>query len=411
MLSEFGNITFSQFGKKSSLPLVTMNNVAVESMNVWTAVGMNVRISASILTGLTLIVKTAPLLLENIKVGITNSSFGSLDLRSGCEAIISNCHINAESKPRSTLISADNSFLMLQDCEFRRFVSKHSPTILHGINNTQVRIERTKIHQNRAAFGAVLLHNNCSINIAETLVTNSRVFEDGFPVFVFWQDVQADITHSGFYKNVGHFGGTFWVSDNSSITFKNVSFQQNEALQGAAVMIHNNSKLIVINTTFSRNQGKKFRYLPPMKNFNSHLYVQPILQKLLQKAESDFNARKDYAAGGVVAASGSEVLLTSTSFVKNTADGFGGALAVDSKLSIVNCTFISNMARTGVIGFLESSKDVCPFADGNYHSDIPESDKTSLHISDSTFERNRADLNGGAIAGSGCKILDIQNFS
>ena len=223
--------------------------------------------------------------------------------------------------------------------------------------------------------------------------------------------MQAKVTHSEFYKNVGHFGGTFWVSDNSSVTCGNSIFRQNQALQGGVFMIHNNSQLAVFNTKFSKNQAKKFRDLPLKKNLQSHLNVQPILQKLLQQAESDFNTRKDGVAGGVVAASGSEVLLTSTSFVKNTTDGFGGALAVDSKFSIVSCTFSDNMARHGgAIGLLVRSKDVCSsFADGNYHSDTLGSDNTSLHIIESTFEQNRADENGGAIADWGYKTLDIQS--
>ena len=157
--------------------LLTMENVALGSVNVWNVVGISVRISTSTLTGLNLIVKYSLSLFGNPKVEIRNISFGSLSLQS-CEAKISNCHINAQSKPRRTLVSAENSFLTLKDCEFLRFKSKHEPTILHGSNSTQVRIARTKIHQNRAVYGAIFLHDNCSINVNETMVTNSRAFED-----------------------------------------------------------------------------------------------------------------------------------------------------------------------------------------------------------------------------------------
>ena len=242
MLSGFGNIAFSQFGMKSKMLWLTVKNVAVES------VGISVRISTSNLNGLTLIVKNAPSLLENPKVDIRNSSFGSLDLRSGCEALIWNCYINAQSKPRNTLISLENSILVLKDCEFRRFKSKHAPTILHGMNNAKVCIERTLIDQNRAVFGTILLHDNCSIHVTETMVTNSRTFKNGFPVFVLLRNVQANVTHSKFDKNTGHFGGTFLDSENSSVACRNTIFQQNRALQGGVFMINNNSKLAVFNT-------------------------------------------------------------------------------------------------------------------------------------------------------------------
>ena len=139
--------------------------------------------------------------------------------------------------------------------------------------------------------------------------------------------------------------------------------------------------------------------------------MQPILQNLLQKAKRDFNARKDYAAGGVIAASGSEVLLISTSFLGNTADCYGGALAADTKLHILNCTFSHNLAKTGgAIGLLERPTNICSSnAVDKSHSDIPGGDSTSLYISESTFEHNRAHLNGGAIAGVGYMLLDIQN--
>ena len=235
---------------------LTMRNVAVESVHMWTTVGISVGIDSSNLTGLALFVKNTPSLLENPKVEIKNSSFRSLNLQSGCEALISSCYINAQSKPRNALISIENSFLMLKECEFRRFKSKHAPTILHGKNNAKVRIERTRIDQNRAVFGAIFLHDNCSIYIAETIVTNSRTFEDGFPAFVLWRNVQAEITHSEFHKNVGHFGGTFWVSDNSSIISGYNIFQQNQALQGGVLITHNNSKLTVFNTTFIKKPSK-----------------------------------------------------------------------------------------------------------------------------------------------------------
>ena len=410
MLSEFGNITFSQFDAKSKMLWLTMRNVAVESVHMWTTVGISVGIDSSNLIGLALFVKNTPSLLENPKVEIRNSSFGSLDLRSGCEALISNCYINAQSKPRNTLISIENSILVLKDCEFRRLKSKHSPTILHGRNNAKVRIERTRIDQNRAVFGVIFLHDNCSIYIAETIVTNSRTFEDGFPAFILWRNVQAEITRSEFHKNVGQFGGTFWVSDNSSIISGYNIFQQNQALQGGVFITHNNSKLAVFNTTFIKNLANS-EDLPLIKNFRSNLDVQPILQNLLQKAKRDFNARKDFAAGSVIAASGSEVLLISTSLLRNAADDYGGALAADTKLHIINCTFSHNLAKTGgAIGLLERPTNICSSdAVDEGHSDTPGGDSTSLYISESTFKHNRADWNGGAISGSGYMLIDIQN--
>ena len=410
MLSEFGNITFSQFGTKSKMLWVTMRNVAVEYVHMWTTVGISVGIDPSNLNGLALFEKNTPSLLENPKVEIKNSSFGSLNLQSGCEALISSGYINAQSKPRNALISIENSFLTLKDGEFRRFKSKHAPTILLGKNNAKVRIERTRIDQNRAVFGAIFLRDNCSIYIAETIVTNSRTFEDGFPAFVLWRNVKAEITHSEFHKNVGHFGGTFWVSDNSSIISGYNIFQQNQALQGGVFITHNNSKLTVFNTTFIKNQANSGD-LPLIKNFRSNLDVQPILQNLLQKAKRDFNARKDYAAGGVIAASGSEVLLISTSLLRNAAGDYGGALAADTKLHIINCTFSHNLAKTGgAIGLLERPTNIYSSnAVDKSHSDTRGGDSTSLYISESTFEHNRADWNGGVIAGSGYMLIDIHN--
>ena len=394
---------------QSKVPLLTMTNVSVESVHTWTFSGINFQINTSNLTGLTLIVKTQPSLMETCKMEIKNSSFGSLDLRS-CKATISNCYINAQSKLRNSLISAQNSFLLLRDCEFHRFRSKHAPTIVHGRNNTQVYIERTWIHQNRAVFGAIFLHDNCSIYVTETMVKNSRAFEDGFPTFVLWRNVQANITRSEFHNNVGHFGGTFWVSNNSSLTSNNTVFQENHALQGGVFVIHNNSKLTVVNTTFMKNQANA-NDLSLMKNVQSHLNVQPVLQNLLQKAKYDFRARKDYTAGGVVAASGSEVVLISSTFLRNTADDFGGALAVDTKLTIVDCAFSGNLAtKGGAISPQGRSTDVCAStAVEKCNSDLPGRDNTSFYIRESTFEQNTAYLNGGAIAGSGCMIIDIQN--
>ena len=72
MLSEFGNITFSQFGTKSKMLWLTMRNVAVESVHTWTTVGISVGIDSSNLAGLALFVKNTPSLLENPKMEIKN---------------------------------------------------------------------------------------------------------------------------------------------------------------------------------------------------------------------------------------------------------------------------------------------------------------------------------------------------
>ena len=65
-------------------------------------------------------------LVENPEIIIHNSSFGSLDLKPGTKAQITDCYIDAQFKPTPTLITANNSDVSIQNCHFTNFIKYYS---------------------------------------------------------------------------------------------------------------------------------------------------------------------------------------------------------------------------------------------------------------------------------------------
>ena len=63
-----------------------------------------------------------------------NSSFKSLYLFPETRAKIIDCHIDANKESRPTLITSNNSDIVIRNSKFLRFVNKNRPTILDSPN-------------------------------------------------------------------------------------------------------------------------------------------------------------------------------------------------------------------------------------------------------------------------------------
>ena len=374
-------------------------------------------IHTSDLTGLILIVKNSPSLTETCKVEIRNSSFGSLDIRS-CEATISNCYINAQSNPRNTLISAENSFLMLKNCEFHRFKSQHAPTILHGSDNTQVHIDRTWIHQNHAMFGAIFLHDNCSIYANKIRISHSHVFEKGFPAFVLQRNVQANITHSEFYNNTGHFGGAVMLQNKTKTFIHKSTFINNTAVEGGAVFGNLSATLSITDSYFNYNSATgKGGALALRNGISCDLFHCEFTHNTAEKGgavytenvihfqSTVFNNRTAQEGAAVFSECNSSLEVNNSKFIQNKANEYGGAIVIQNNATanFLDSYFSENTAIIGGAIFI-STKIFCQLTKCHFEDNSAKQGGAlhaqamiDLQINRSKFQENHAE-HAGAIA-------------
>ena len=414
ILGQFENVTFKRFPSSTEKLRVSLWNVRLSTTRSWTLIGLNMNIKKSNLDSLDFALQQQQHLVENTKITIHNSSFGSLDLGSGTKADITNCNVDARLRPRKTLIVAKNASVTIKDCQFERFRSKRAPTILYGSNNSEVIITSTVLSKNRGLYGVVFLHDNCSINVENVHVSDNIAYGKGFSTFVFWNGVTATITNAHFDSNMAFFGGSIWAANDSSIECVTCIFNRSEALQGGAIMVQNNSRLALNSSMMLFNEAKRSIRSPDVAV--SYMLSLPKLQKFLQQARLEFKLARDYAAGGaIVAGTNSNVISQNTSFYGNKAEVSAGALlSVQSSLVVHNSLITSNSAAEegGAILFL-AGKSVTIFT--QHHDKIeeyssPKAAGRECQIENSHFVNNYA-RNGGCVLSKGSTNFYIHNSS
>ena len=111
----------------------------------------DVDVSYCDLTELHLTIQSEPSshnVVENSKITIHNSSFRTLDLQPGTEALITDCYMNKELSSRHTLITASTCKITVQDCFFGNFANKNGPTIIYVHSSSTVVIQASNFHEN-----------------------------------------------------------------------------------------------------------------------------------------------------------------------------------------------------------------------------------------------------------------------
>ena len=136
-----------------------MGDVALSSNETfrWIFSGLNVNVSQCNIDSIHIIVQShepsyqMQHLVENTQIVIHNSSFSSLDLNPGIKAQITDCYIDAQFKPRPTLITANNSDISIQNCHFGNFMNENGSTVLYGHDNSHIVIENSVFIQHNSS--------------------------------------------------------------------------------------------------------------------------------------------------------------------------------------------------------------------------------------------------------------------
>ena len=171
-------------------------------------------------------------MVANQEIVIHNSSFGSLDLKPGSKAQITDCYIDAQFKSRPTLITANNSDVSIQNCHFGNFNNENGSTVLYGHDNSHITIENSVFTQHNSSRGVLFLQRNSFMYI------NNLTYSDNIA------------TTFGF--------SSIALEDRIRAVVNNTVFRNNSALGGGALITRGQCKVTLINCTFSSNKAKNF---------------------------------------------------------------------------------------------------------------------------------------------------------
>ena len=120
----------------------------------WTFSGLNVNFELCQLDSLHLLfIKNDDDSVNTTLIAIiifNNSSFKSLDLCPETRAEIIDCYIDANNESRPTLITSNNSDIVIHNSTFLRFVNRDGPTILDAQINCSVSVENSRLAEHRS---------------------------------------------------------------------------------------------------------------------------------------------------------------------------------------------------------------------------------------------------------------------
>ena len=356
-------------------------------------------------------------LVENPEIIIHNSSFGSLDLNPGSKAQITDCYIDAQFKPRPTLITANNSDVSIQNCHFRKFINENGSTVLYGHYYSHVIIENSVFIQHNSSKGVLFLQINSSMGISSSLILQNIASSPGYSTISLQDGIHAEVHDTVFRNNSALVGGAMFAQDECRVTLTNSTFSSNKAITGekaniskrAARSLDQNNKgtITPMSPTLFNQTSSGDKKPEGIAAHQSHLLTRSsILMKSSARHERASPDLPPYTGGAIYVERQSQVLIKNCTFEYNLAQ-YAGAIAATSNttLDIQETTFVSNKALTdgGAIviqGEVHLKMTKCFFEDNicqRFGAAITATGTTTLEIQDTIFTRNRAVLDGGAI--------------
>ena len=326
--------------------MVQIDHVKVSSNHTLTLTGIFTKVTHSELISLQLTMQNVPSsnnMVENPKITIHNSSFGSLGLLSGTEAVLTECYIDSEFNTKPTLITAKNSKVTMHNSHLSQLVNENGPTLLNGTEMCSVYINNSTVINNHALHGIINLSNNCTIDIWDSHFTNNIAYKFAYSPLTLVHGVNLTMTNSEFKNNLASKGGVIWADQNCSVQSFSTGFMGNRAKNGGVFYINENSELLMVNNTVVQN--KAIIILNLLKKIQSRSIPSQVLLDQFSQDGSTYDI-DIVPAGGAVYVEFSTTTIQNSTFKANGA--FGGAAVFgryNSSLYIDNCAFLNNTVR------------------------------------------------------------------
>ena len=185
-------------------------------------------------------------MVENPEIVIHNSSFGSLDLNPGTKAQITDCYIDAQFKPRPTLITANNSDVSIQNCHFRNFINENGSTVLYGHYYSHTHHREFSLSSNttvQKGFYSCKITVTCSSIIQHIPIMLPLL--TGYSAISLRDGIQAVVINTMFSNNSALVGGAVIARFQCKVTLTNSTFSSNKAIAGKTLNISKISNLHV----------------------------------------------------------------------------------------------------------------------------------------------------------------------
>ena len=407
---------FEKYMKSSMTPTIDASEVTINETFQWTFQwtfsGLNVNVSQCRLNSIHMIVEPdswpnvhdRKRFIENPQIIIHNSSFGALDLEPGTKAQITECYLDGEFKLRPTLITANNSTLTIQNCQFEDFINENDSTVLFGQNNSHVTIKNSVFIQHNSSKGVLFLENNFSMHISGSLISQNVAFTVGYSTITLKDGIHAVIKNTTFKNNTALAGGALNAENQCQVVLMNCTLSSNKATTGEAPDIQKISNSQRTSHSFYGNETYKPVSPPTLFNLTSSRYLPGIVHTRDPNKTRSFTSmflplfnltshRKKIAAHRVYLKVRSFASMKNSSQQKDVSPGFGGAINIEvqSHLLVLNCVFENNSAETG--------------------GAITAQDNVTLDVKGTTFVGNQALYQGGAIAAEQNVTLDMKETS
>ena len=357
----------------------------------WTFTGLDVNVYQCHLDGVHIIMKldTGPnhttQLVENSEIIIRNSSFRSLDLEPGTKAKFVECYLDAHFNTKPTLITANNSDVLIQSCHFINFVNEKGSTILFGQNNSHVTIENSVFIQHNSCNGVLFLYNNSSLSINSSLFSQNVAFTLDYSPITLRDRICAVVYGTVFRNNSALVGGAMIAEDHCNITLTDSTFSSNKAVTEKTLSLPNNRKVEMDAPAIDKNNIETFTPI------NTVLFNQALLhgKKVITAHPASLFAKslilkhksaeqKGGFGGAVFVAIQSQLLVTNCMFKDNLAQVAAGAIGAELNVIVINRShFLNNNAVAGGVIFAGHN--------------------VTLGLQETSFVGNKALLDSGAI--------------
>ena len=313
---------FEKYPGTSVIPTVNVLDLilSLNETSIWILSDINAAIRNSELESVQIVLQTnskssnSSIMMGNPEITIQNSSCGSLDLKPGTKAKITDCYIDARYSPRPTLITANNAVVLIQNCYFKRFSSENGSTILHGQNSSLLTVANSSFTNHNGDKGIILLHDNCSAYFVLSGISGAIVSSRGFSAITLNDHTKATIKDSSFTNDSAMIGGSLSATGQGHVKLENCTFSLNEAEAGGALAMTQNTILEMIDCYAEKNKA----VTNPALGFGGVVFL---------KNEG-------------------QVLIENTSFIENTAI-HGGAISIEKgvQLMVKSCIFDNNTAK------------------------------------------------------------------
>ncbi len=248
-----------------------------------------------------------------------------------------------------SLINVQQSNVLITNCTLAKYTSEHD-SIISAREFSNVSVTNSKFE-----------HNRCLSVIFMQFDSNLR------------------IENSTFLHNNGDYGAAVVVSENSTLLVIESHFEGNHGMAGGAIYAVLCIKIQVIGCVFYKNMAHDY-----------------------QIEIGDEAIRTPQFGGAIAVNNNLEVLIDLSNFTSNNASNVGGAIAGYDKghIRISSCQFFNNVAlRGGAMWFKKSVKVEIVDAMFAHNAAVDKSE---------TMQKNGFDLCGGAIAADDNVTVDVE---